>query len=153
MQKKAAEFYIIKTKLYLGLFSVKTLLMVSFALDATLRSSLGLLHGRKRAHCAERTSMHKKSRLISSPLLLESAHSSANKNESWLLAEVGDLLLMCLRCEKSTSIHSDYRSSSSSSSRRAVARDWQYLTYMYYYGLRLSSLWDKYSIYWFDRYT
>ena len=46
-----AEFYNIKTKLYLGLFSVKTLFMTSFALDATLRSSLGLLHGRKRAHC------------------------------------------------------------------------------------------------------
>ena len=46
-----AEFYIIKTKLYLGLFLVKTLVMLSFALDTTLRSSLGLLHGRKRAHC------------------------------------------------------------------------------------------------------
>ena len=65
----------------------------------------------------ERTSMHKKSRLISSPLLLESAHSSANKNESWLLAEVGDLLLMCLRCEKSTSIHSDYATTTSAGSR------------------------------------
>ena len=47
-----AEFYNIKSKLYLGLFSVKTLFMPSFALDATLGSSLGLLHGRKRAHCA-----------------------------------------------------------------------------------------------------
>ena len=46
-----AEFYNIKTRLYLGLFSVKKLLMPSFALDATLRSSFGLLHGRKRAHC------------------------------------------------------------------------------------------------------
>ena len=40
-----AEFYNIKFKLYLGLF------MPLFALAATLRSSLGLLHGRKRAHC------------------------------------------------------------------------------------------------------
>ena len=46
-----AEFYNIKPKLYLGLFSVKTLFMPSFALDASLRSSLGLLHRRKRAHC------------------------------------------------------------------------------------------------------
>ena len=30
--------------------------MPSFALDATLHSSLGLLHGRKRAHCAGRKS-------------------------------------------------------------------------------------------------
>ena len=46
------EFYNIKSRLYLGHFSEKTLFLPSFALDATLQTSLGLLHGRKRAHCA-----------------------------------------------------------------------------------------------------
>ena len=46
-----AEFYNIKTRLYLGLFSVKILLLPSFALAAIWLSNLGLLHERKRAHC------------------------------------------------------------------------------------------------------
>ena len=46
-----AEFYNIKTRLYLGLFSVKILLLPSFALAAIWLSNLGLLHGCKRAHC------------------------------------------------------------------------------------------------------
>ena len=53
-----AEFYNIKTRQYLGLFSVKILLLPSFALAAIWLSNLGLrpwsiLHGRKRAHCGE----------------------------------------------------------------------------------------------------
>ena len=84
-----------------------------------------------------------KSRKVITQVQMETtSHDCCQPLASNSIEEVGDLLLMCLRCEKSTSIHSDY-----SSSRRAVARDWQYLTYMYYYGLRLSSLWDKYSIY------
>ena len=46
-----AEFYNIKFKLYLGLFSVKTLFMPSFALDTIWRSNLGLLHGCQSPDC------------------------------------------------------------------------------------------------------
>ena len=71
-----AEFYNIKTKLYLGLFLVKTLVMPSFALDTTLHSSLGLLHGRKRAHCVSVPIFNKKFHGTRAVENFETFHSS-----------------------------------------------------------------------------
>ena len=50
-----------------------------------------------------------KSRKVITQVQMETtSHDCCQPLASNSIEEVGDLLLMCLRCEKSTSIHSDY---------------------------------------------